>query len=267
MTRDIERYQIAYAEDYNFEKVMVEYRGRLVIERIVKANPRLVLEIGCGADLLYKRYLATSAPVEKWLIVEPASEFARLARDSNLPNVHVIHDFFEQAVDRCLQLLSRPPELIICSSLLHEAPSATELLAAIVATMDERSLLHVNVPNAASFHRRLALAMGIISDLTAMSDRNRTMLQSRVFDSATLRAELSKAGLAVCDSGGYLIKPFTHKQMEAIAPALGDSLFDGLFQLGRQFPEWASEIFVEARLARDAQQREAPNKRAQGGHQ
>ena len=139
--------------------------------------------------------------------------------------------------------------VVICSSILHEVPSSQAMLKAIRTTMDSRSLLHVNVPNAASLHRRLAMAMGLISALDTMSERNILLQQHRIYDFASLTGDLEQAGFTVLQKGGYLVKPFTHQQMEAISPVLGKIVLDGLFELGKREPELASEIFINAKIA------------------
>ena len=44
----------------------------------------------------------------------------------------------------------------------------------------------------------------------------------------------------------YFVKPFTHSQMEKIASDLGSEVLDGLYRLGQEIPDLASEIFAEA---------------------
>lgn len=242
-----EKYQSAYMADYGFEGVMVHYRRKLLLERLSKFRPAVVVEIGCGSELLYEGLLKAGGGAECWIIVEPADQFADIARASNLPNLHVVSEFFENAVDEVQKHLPHQPDMVICSGLLHEVPSASELLKAIQGIMGDLSLLHLNVPNSESFHRRLAKTMGIIVDTKAMSDRNTSLLQHRVYDIQSLKADLASAGLNAIEEGGYLVKPFTHGQMEKIVPVIGDQVLDGLFQLGREIPELASEIFVEAR--------------------
>lgn len=242
-----EQYQSAYMADYGFESVMVHYRRELLLERLDKLQPKVVVEIGCGSELLYDTWLQRGGGAECWVIVEPAEQFAEIARNSNSLNLHVICDFFEHAVTEVKGCLPRQADMVICSGLLHEVPSEAELLGAIRDVMGDSSLLHVNVPNSESFHRRLAKAMGLISNTKKLSERNSNLAQPRVYDMPSLKADLTKAGLAVIDEGGYLVKPFTHGQMEKIVPVIGDQVLDGLFQLGREIPELASEIFVEAR--------------------
>ena len=120
-------------------------------------------------------------------------------------------------MDEVKSLLAKAPGLVICSSLLHEVPSAPELLRAIHDVMGNDSLLHLNVPNSESLHRQLAKVMGLITDTKEMSSRNINLLQHRVYDIQTLKKDLLAPGLDVLEEGGYLVKPFTHGQMEKMA--------------------------------------------------
>lgn len=243
------QYQSAYAADYGFESVMVHYRREMLLERLARHRPRVVVEVGCGSELLYSAWLRHGAAAECWVVVEPAEQFASAARASGLPGLCVINDYFELAVPSVKACLPRQPDMVICSSLLHEVPSEAALLGAILDVMGNASILHVNVPNSESMHRRLAKVMGLISDTKAISERNANLMQSRVYDMQSLKAGLTKAGLSVTGEGGYLVKPFTHAQMEKIRPVIGDRVLDGLFKLGVEMPELASEIFVEAHRA------------------
>lgn len=244
--RDICKYEVAYECDYGFEYVMVHYRKMLLLERLSLHKPAVVVEIGCGSELLYGDLLKAGGHADCWIIVEPAGQFAALGRSANLPNLHVVSEFFENAACQIRAILPRDPDMVICSSLLHEVPSAPALLSSVSSIMGNQTTLHVNIPNSESLHRRLARSMGLIADTKAMSDRNLKLQQHRVYDMPSLKADLFDAGLRVVAEGGYLMKPFTHGQMEQIAPLLGGGVMDGLFQLGRDMPELASEIFVEA---------------------
>lgn len=241
------KYQAAYLADYGFESVMVHYRRALLLERLREYRPARVVEIGCGPELLYEEWLKQGGSAESWIIVEPAEQFAEHARNSGLPNLTVMQAFFEDTVPQIKQHMPAGPDLVICSSLLHEVPSEKALLAAIHDVMGPDSLLHLNVPNSESLHRRLAKAMGLIADTKALSQRNVSHAQPRVYDMPTLKADLAAAGLVVFADGGYLIKPFSHAQMEKTTPIIGEPVIDGLFRLGREMPELASEIYVEAR--------------------
>jgi len=245
----IHQYQENYFSQYGFEAAMVKYRRKLVMERLATIRPKTVVEVGCGAELLYQHYAQAAGPVDRWIVVEPGHEFHQVAESSGLPNLVAIQGFFEDVTLQIKDHLRAPPELIIISSVLHEVAHPDKLIEAAKSLMDERSVLHVNVPNATSFHRLLARSMGLIGDVKALSERNHHLLQHRVYDRQSIRAELEAAGLQPVAEGGYFVKPFTHAQMALVAAQLGDDVLDGLYALGQERPDLASEIYIEARRA------------------
>ena len=243
----INQYQRNYLSQYGFEAEMVKYRHRLLMERLRANNPQTVIEVGCGAELLYGHYIQAGESAEQWLIVEPGNEFYDIAANSGLPNLTVLRGFFEEMAPQIRECMPKAPDMIIMSSVLHEVAAPGDLLKVAVALMDERSALHVSVPNATSMHRMLAKSMGLINDLEVLSTRNLELLQRRVYDLESLRKEIETAGLSSVSEGGYLVKPFTHEQMQSISPYLGEEVLDGLYQLGKDHQSWASEIYLEAR--------------------
>ena len=86
------------------------------------------------------------------------------------------------------------------------------------------------VPSATSLHRQLARAMGLIDDLSTPSERNRRLLQPRVFDLASLESLFHRCGFEVVGKGGLFIKPFTHDQMALCTPLLPSVVMDGLWR-------------------------------------
>jgi hypothetical protein len=114
-------------------------------------------------------------------------------------------------------------------------------------------VVHVNVPSAGSLHRRLAVAMGLISDPAEESETQRLLQQRHVYDAAELEQELVDAGFRIRRRGSILVKPFTHAQMQRLVDDgfLTPQLLDGLDRLADQLPELGSEIWVDAEPAGD----------------
>ncbi len=242
----IKSYADAYLGDYGFEAVMVEARQRLALELIATRQPARVIEAGCGADLLCAKAAAHGATFVQWTAVEPSADFVAVAEAyaAKEPRFAVRQGFFE---DEAAALKpSAKFDLVLVAGLLGELADPGAVLRAACAACAPDGLVHVNVPNAFSLHRRLARAMGLIKDEHDMSGRNQLLQQHRVYDPASLRADVEAAGLTVIDAGGYFLKPFTHAQMEEVTRCLGADILPGLWQMGREFPELASEIYVNA---------------------
>lgn len=248
----IQSYQHVYQEDYGFESVLVAARQRLLLDLLAKNVPSVVVEVGCGTDLLYHRVVAEGLPIGRWIIVEPSEAFVQIARTAarQARGLHVVPGFVEDVVEQVKELCQAPPDLVICSGVLHEVPDVRKVLEAIHKILDGGGLLHANVPNSFSVHRRLARAMGLIADEKQLTERNQALAQFRVFDRQSLRQAIEAAGFSIEDQGGYFLKPFTHAQMQAIRPILTTEILDGLWKLGQEIPELASEIYVNARVRR-----------------
>jgi 2-polyprenyl-3-methyl-5-hydroxy-6-metoxy-1,4-benzoquinol methylase len=227
---------------------MVHYRRELVLERLMLHKPATIIEVGCGLDPLVVSLAERGGTWAHWHVVEPAAAFGEACREKvlrfGLENVTIHEAYFEKA-----QIEVTSPDMIICAGLLHEVPSSREMLWRLAETMGPRTTLHASVPNAKSFHRRLARAMGLISSLHELSQRNTNLDQRRVFDLEGLVAEMEQSGMRVTSTGGFLVKPFTHAQMEGIKEVVSREVLDGLNVLGQENPDWASEIWAEAVLA------------------
>lgn len=249
--RRAQAYSESYRATYGFEAVMVRVRQDSVLDLLPRVADLVVVEAGCGTDLLVERAIPAH-DFSRWVIVEPSAAFATAARErtGHDTRVHVVEAFFEDAAPDIMTAAGRAPDVVICSSLLQEVPDPPGLLLAAAELLHRDGALIVNVPNAGSMHRRLAVGMGILADTWELSARNVDLGQPRVLDAALLASLLTAAGFRVIDSGGYFVKPFTHLQMAEI-PFLDDTLINGLNRLGAELPDLASEIYAVARPDRD----------------
>jgi hypothetical protein len=110
--------------------------------------------------------------------------------------------------------------------------------------------VHVNVPNVYSFHRLLALEMGLIQSVFEISETEVAFGRHTRFDMRKLRALVEECGFRVVDSGSYYLKPFTHAQMDRIVEQgiLGATFFDALERMTKYAPDLGCEIFVDLRI-------------------
>lgn len=244
--RDLGKYEATYLTS-GFEAVQARYRKTMLIELLKRLQPRRVLEVGCGADTLATHW----SGAETFVIVEPSEGFAAGARaqTADQAGVRVVEATLEEAAP---QLRGEAFDLVLLSGLLHEVSDARGLLATTRGLCGSQTFVHVNVPNARSLHRLLALEMGLIRDLTEASALQKALQQPRIFTAESLEQCVAQAGFEVVEQGSYFIKPFTHAQMQSLIESgfLTQPLLDGLFGLGRHLPGLGSEIYLNAR-ARD----------------
>ncbi len=244
-------YAAAHDADLDFEAVCLQARQQHNLVQVEALQPACVLEVGCGPELLALQALARPHRLERWVIVEPATRWALAARDAAArePRLTVVHDYIEGAATALAALWPQGPvaDLVIVSGVIHETAAPEALLQAALRWLRPGGHLLVSVPNALSFHRLLAVEMGLIESPDALSERNRRLGQPRVYRPEDLRATVTALGLEPLRLDGYLFKPFTHAQMARLLPALGERGVQGLIALGRQFPQQAAEIAVLAR--------------------
>lgn len=241
-TRDMED----YAEQYQklpFESIQNSYRRKVVLREVERYSPKRLLEIGCG---MLPLFTDLSDDVEG-TVVEPTARFVenarRLAGDRS--NIEVVQSFVED-----WQPTATEWDVIVLSCVLHEVPDPVAMLHAIKRLCGPNTVLHVNVPNALSLHRLLAVAMGLIATPTSPSLTQRTMQQRDTpYDAKTLETELVQSGFSVIDRGSLFIKPFTHGQMQSLVDQkfMTVEMLDGLHKLVSWMPEFGSEIWLNAK--------------------
>lgn len=237
-----------YTQDYlkhEFESVMVHYRKRKILEFFEIYKPKNILEIGCGLQSIFDFY----HDYNKFVVIEPSVTFYKSVMSSEYFNskITLINDFFENIA---FKLNDIDFDLILCSSLLHEVDEPFKLLESIKKICKSRTILHINVPNAQSFHLLWAYKSGLISRLNVLTETASKLQQFTSFDLDRLCDYCASLDFVIIDKGSYFIKPFNHKKMSKCLEdtIIDDQLLDGLYTLTDYFPNNGAEIFVNCKL-------------------
>lgn len=242
--RNIDEYTKEYLNDYSFERYMVKYRRKKVIEILDRYNPKDLVEIGCGIDPIGVYW----GNWETYTVFEPSAKFAEIAvnkltstnggRDKGC-RYHVINQPFTKESEGVSDA-----DLVLCSGLLHEVEKPRELLKDIRDSVGSSTIIHINVPNSKSLHRIIAVYGNMINDTHEFSDRNISLQQNTVFDMDTLCEMVEACGFEVLEKGQYFLKPFTHDQMELIVEnyIIDNSVLDALYEAGKHIN--GAEIYV-----------------------
>lgn len=249
--RNIKDYEKKYMSDSPFEDTMVKIRKRMLVEQCEKFRHNSILEIGCGLSPFFLDFHDFSS----MYIVEPGEEFVanatNLAQKENR-HIEVFKGFLEE---KAFEIKEKAGQIdfIILSSLLHELEEPEKMLKSILDICDDDTVVHINVPNANSLHRLIAVGSGIINDSHEISEQMIKLQRKSVFDKASLRNMIETTGFELIDEGGgCFIKPFTHLQLQRCIDngIIDERVIVGMEQVAKIIPDYAAEIFVNVKKAK-----------------
>ena len=241
MNKDIDQYWENYQDIYSFEEILKEYREKKIIEFLKSKRPKNILEIGCGFQPVFVKYIE----FESYTIVEPgvkAYENAMKISEKN-ERVNCINNFFEKISQ---SLMDRTFDCILIPGVLHETENPDYFLYKIGKVMNKDTIVYVNVPNAMSLHRIIAKEMGIINDIFDKSKRNISLQQTKIFDKKILQEYIKRnipsAVIEECSS--FFLKPFTHNQMMECLESriINESIIEGLYKSTDVLKDYGCEL-------------------------
>ena len=228
--RDNEHRKYAYTFDYR----MHEYMLRTFAPFLPDGR---ALELGCYEGAFTERLAAKYDDVT---VVEGASELVANARSRVGSKVKFVLDQFERF---------EPPHRFEAIFLLHTLEHIDEpvaLLRRIRSWLAPHGRLFLAVPNANAASRQIAVAMGLISHPTAVTEGEALHGHRRTYCLDTLRRDVCKSGLAPIDAGGIFFKPLANFQLDKLleSQVVTDDYFEGCFLLGKRYPDLCASIYA-----------------------
>ena len=234
--RDLKKYLHDF-QGLEFESHQSFYRQKFCVNFLdSKPTFKNVIEIGCGSSSIFKKI-----SFERETIVDPIYEFTQIAAsDLALKGTRIFNCRVEDL--QCTE----PFDLVIASCLLHEVEDQSIFLKSLLNILAPGGSLYVDVPNARSLHRFVAVQTGYLEDLYSKSSTQVKMQQSGVvFDKKKLTKILEDNGFGPTEIGGYFIKPFHHGKMQDLLDngTFTDADLQSFYKLGSVLDDFESEIF------------------------
>ena len=214
-------------EQLDFDKRMIRYRYETIRPKFIGKN---CLELGPAEGEMTKFLLND---FEKLTVVEGASELLEKIPDA--PNLIKVHSLFEDY---------HPSELfdtIILEHVLEHVDDPASLLRIVKKWLNPNGKLFLGVPNANSIHRLAAVKMGILSEPSELNSRDIALGHRRVYTPDSFIQEIEETGLNVIESGGVYFKPLSNGQIQ---DNWNEEMIQGFFELGKDFPAVAAEIYA-----------------------
>lgn len=231
----------SYGEAYApFDAQMRHYMMR-TCEPFFREGP--CLQVGCAhgdqTSLLLDRFGDVT-------VVEGAPEFIRIAKDRVGGRATFVEGLIEDfETDRRF-------ETILFAHVLEHVIDPVVALRKLASLLTPTGRLFLVVPNAEAASRRIAVKMGALTHLEALSPDDVAAGHRRVYRLDTLCRDAREAGLDLVHSGGIFFKPLANFQLNQLmgGPLVSDAFMEGCYQLGHEHPTFCASIYVVAEQRR-----------------
>jgi len=223
------------AEHFSMKDGFNGYMNKYRVSKILElCRGESVLDLG-SADVFMAEAIS---PFFKQIVsVDGSKELierarARLAESTNIILVHSLIEEFDTA---------QRFDLVLLSFILEHVADPVQVAAKALTFVKPGGAMLVMVPNARSLHRRVGVALGVLSKVDDFSEEDIRQGHRRVYTEERLCDELKQAGAIVETSGTFFIKPLSNPQMAQ----LGAKVADAFFEVSRDLPGLGSMIFVK----------------------
>lgn len=217
----------------DFDGVLARYTGKIIAPQ---TRGQRVLEAGCSTGVITEMLLEHAGQLD---VVEGSASYAAIVESRFRGRLHMYRSLFEEFHP------PSPYETLVFAGVLHHLAEPVAHLRMVAEWVEPGGTIHISVPNMGSFHRRLGVAMGVAVSTDDTSERNRFFEQPGRFTRERLLHAVAEAGLKVEECYGFFFKPFPHEIMNKLN--LTDAVLDGLFEMGRQYPDLACQLYLRAR--------------------
>lgn len=219
-------------EQLDFDKRLIRFRYETLKPFLVGARG---LELG-PAEGEMSQFLIND--FESLTVVDGASEL--LAKIPDHGNLIKVNSLFEEYMP------DEPFDSIIMEHILEHVDKPVILLERVRNWLAPGGKLFIGVPNGNSIHRLVAVKMGLLEHPCQLNDRDYTLGHRRVYTPSTLREDIQKSGLFVENIGGVYFKPLSNGQIQ---DNWNEAMIQGFYELGKDFPEFAAEIYAVCTLS------------------
>ena len=208
-----------------------------MIDRCIKniGNAR-ILELGFMDGQWTDRFLENGCHVT---VVEGARknlDFG-LKKYADNQNVKMIHGLFEEFDSK------ESFDVILMGGMLKHLDDPAALLKRSKKWLVSNGLLIATTPNAKSLHRRVGVAMGMLKNLSDLSETDKKVGNLRHYDIESFRTLLHKGGYEIEEIGTVILKPVSSDKMLDWP----DELLNALDEVAREIPDYGWYIYALCR--------------------
>jgi len=230
--KDTKDHKYAYGFDFD---VMHPFMLKSFVPFFVKGN---LLELGSFKGDFTRRLCSY---FEDITCVEASGEAISIAKKELDDRVKFVNSLFETAV------LSSKYDNIVLTHVLEHLDDPVALLKRINDEwLSDRGRLFLVCPNANAPSRQIAVKMGLISHNSAITPAEKEHGHRITYTLDTLERDAKAAGLHVVHRSGIFFKALANFQWDNLlnTDIISPEYLDGCYQLGQQYPDLCSSIFL-----------------------
>lgn len=236
MGNTLDSHVVAYQGNslYDFDNhILLAWYPQRVLHFAGAARSLLELGLGHGytTDIFSRRF-------ERHLVLEGSAAVIRNFRERhpNCPS-EIVETFFEtfDTEERF--------DIIVMGFILEHVADPMPVLRRFRNFLAPGGKIFVAVPNAQALNRRLGNLMGLLDNITQLSENDQLLGHLRFYTVESLTKDLALAGYGIDRLEGIYLKPFTTSQILSLD--LDQKAIDALCQVGIDYPELCCGLFVE----------------------
>lgn len=223
-----------YAYNFDFD-VMHPYMLKSFVPFFNKGS---LLELGCFKGDFTKRFTQYFNDIT---CVEASDEAILEAKTKVNDNVTFIHSKFED-----IELPRKYDNIVLTHVLEHLDDPVTVLRRINDEWLTENGRFFLVTPNAMAPSRQIAVKMGLITHNCAVTPAEAQHGHRITYTLDTLERDAKEAGLAVIHRSGIFFKALANFQWDRLLQTdiISKEYLDGCYELGQQYPELCSSIFL-----------------------
>jgi 2-polyprenyl-3-methyl-5-hydroxy-6-metoxy-1,4-benzoquinol methylase len=133
-------------------------------------------------------------------------------------------------------------DLVLATNVFEHVEDTSELFDSIKDWLSPNGVCIITVPNSESFHRKIAVEMGLQSSTKTLSGRDAIVGHLRVYDLAQIMDEVRRNGFKINKVEGMVLK-FLNNSLQKQLPM---EVISALHKVANQYPpEYAANLYLE----------------------
>jgi 2-polyprenyl-3-methyl-5-hydroxy-6-metoxy-1,4-benzoquinol methylase len=196
------------------------------------------LEMGSFQGNFTKRFLDYFDDIT---CLEASDDAIKVARELIGDKVKYIHGMFED-----LTLPTKYDNIVLTHVLEHITDPVAVLKKINDEWLSDRGRFFLVCPNANAPSRQIAVKMGLISHNSAVTPAEKEHGHQITYTLDTLERDAKAAGLKVVHRSGIFFKALANFQWDKLlnTDIISKEYLEGCYQLGQQYPDLCSSIFL-----------------------